>query len=55
MSERDKILVIVEPDIHPSRVVARASWLAKLTNSDLDLILCDPDIGALARGVLRIQ
>ena len=50
MSDREKILVIVEPDIHPSEVVARATWLAGLTNCDLDLVLCDPDIGTLREG-----
>jgi universal stress protein E len=50
MSDREKILVIVEPDVHPSEVVARATWLARVNNCDLDLVLCDPDIGALREG-----
>lgn len=50
MSDREKILVIVEPDVHPSEVVARATWLAGLVNCDLDLVLCDPDIGTLREG-----
>ena len=51
MSENDKILVVVEPDNHPYEVVERASWLAQLSGSDLHLILCDPDIGTLSRGI----
>ncbi len=50
MSDRDKILAIIEPDIHPTEVVARATWLAKLAECDLELLLCDPDIGALREG-----
>ena len=50
MSGSDKILVIIEPDVHPTEVVARATWLAKLANCDLALLLCDPDIGALREG-----
>ena len=50
MSDSDKILVIIEPDVHPTEVVLRATWLAKLANCDLELLLCDPDIGALREG-----
>ena len=50
MSESGKILAIIEPDVHPTEVVERATWLAKLTDCDLDLFLCDPDIGALREG-----
>jgi len=50
MSDRDKILAIIEPDIHPTEVVERAIWLAKLAECDLELLLCDPDIGALREG-----
>ena len=53
MSTNDKILVIVEPDIHPAEVVARAAWLARLSKCDLELLLlADPDIGALREGLL---
>jgi universal stress protein E len=50
MSDSDRILVIIEPDVHPTEVVLRATWLAKLANCDLELLLCDPDIGALREG-----
>ena len=50
MSDKDRILVIVEPDVHPTEVVARATWLAGLAKCDLELVLCDPDIGALREG-----
>ena len=52
MSGSDKILVIVEPDIHPSEVISRAIWLAKLAKCDLELLLCDPDVGPLREGLL---
>jgi universal stress protein E len=50
MSDSARILAIVEPDVHPSEVVARAAWLAGLTKCDLELVLCDPDIGTLREG-----
>ena len=50
MSDKDRILVIVEPDVHPTEVVERASWLARVAKCDLELVLCDPDIGALREG-----
>ena len=52
MSGSDKILVIVEPDTHPAEVIARATWLAKLAKCDLQLLLCDPDVGPLREGLL---
>ena len=51
MSENEKILVVIEPENHPQGVAERASWLAQLTGSDLHLVLCDPDAGALSRGI----
>lgn len=51
MSEKRKILVVIEPDNHPRVVVQRASRLAELTGSDLHLVLCDPDINALSLGI----
>ncbi len=50
MSEKAKILVVIEPDNHPREVVERAGWLASLSDCDLHLILCDPDVGALRIG-----
>ena len=50
MSDKQHILAIVEPDVHPAEVVRRAAWLAKLEDCDLALLLCDPDIGALREG-----
>jgi universal stress protein E len=50
MGDSDKILVIVEPDVHPTEVVTRATWLAKLAKCELEMLLCDPDIGALREG-----
>lgn len=51
MSENGNILVVVEPENHPQEVVGRASWLAELTQCDLRLLLCDPDVGALSHGI----
>jgi len=50
MSNTNRILAIVEPDIHPVEVVARATWLAGLFDFELELLLCDPDIGPLREG-----
>jgi universal stress protein E len=50
MSDNDKILAIVEPDVQPAEVVGRAAWLAKTEGCDLALLLCDPDVGALREG-----
>ncbi|MEX2495445.1 MAG: universal stress protein [Woeseia sp.] len=44
------ILTIVEPQIHPQRVVERATWLAERTGKNLTLLLCDADVTALASG-----
>ena len=38
--------------MHPAEVVARAAWLAKLARCELELLLADPDIGALREGLL---
>jgi len=46
----DKILAVVEPDISPQGVVDRAIWLAERTGCELDLLLCDADVTALASG-----
>ena len=50
MSDNDRILVVIEPDIHPDTVIERATWLAGITRCSLDLVLCDPDVGALREG-----
>ena len=47
MSDKNRILVLVEPDNRPSAIVERAAWLAKLLDCDLDLLLCDPSVSAL--------
>lgn len=52
MSTNDRILVIVEPDLHPDDVISRATWLAKLAKCELELLLCDADIGPLREGFL---
>lgn len=52
MSGKDTILVILEPDVHPGEVVNRATWLARIFGCDLELLLCDPDIGSLREGLL---
>lgn len=38
----DTILTIIELENYPEQVVERAAWLAKLTDSGLELLLCDP-------------
>lgn len=51
MSQNETILVVVEPDNHPHEVVGRGCWLAELTNCDLQLLLCDPDVSAMRHGL----
>ena len=48
MSREPAVLAIVEPDITPRDVVGRAAWLAEVTESSLELLLCDADIGNLS-------
>jgi universal stress protein E len=48
MTNGDAILAVVEPDIIPQEVVARAAWLAELEGCELVLLLCDADVTALA-------
>lgn len=50
MTDSNVILAIVEPDIIPQEVVARAAWLAERTGCKLNLLLCDSDVTALATG-----
>ena len=44
----ETVLTIIELDNYPEEVVARASWLAKLYNCDLELLLCDPTTSFLS-------
>lgn len=48
MTGPNEILAVVEPDIIPQEVVARAVWLAQRTGCKLNLLLCDADVTALA-------
>ena len=48
MSRKPAVLVIVEPDITPREVIGRAAWLAEATDSSLELLLCDADVGGLS-------
>lgn len=50
MSGKDKILVVVETDINPKAIVARAAWLAKLLDCELKLLLCDSSVSVLGDG-----
>ena len=47
MSRKAAVLAIIEPDIIPRDVLERATWLAKVTGSALELLLCDADVGGL--------
>lgn len=47
MAARRSVLAVIEPEMHPHAVVARAIWLARQTGCDLELLLCDKDIGPL--------
>jgi universal stress protein E len=42
VNNKSRILVIIEPDNEPLTVIDRATWLAKLMNCDIELLLCDP-------------
>jgi universal stress protein E len=48
MTDSTDVLAIVEPDISPREVVDRGAWLANLTGSTLQLLLCDTDVGPLS-------
>lgn len=41
------VLCVVELDNYPEQVVARAAWLAKLHECDLELVLSDPTVNYL--------
>ena len=44
----ETVLTIIELDNYPEEVVARASWLARLMNCDIELLLCDPTTSFLS-------
>jgi universal stress protein E len=44
----ETVLTIIELDNYPEDVVARATWLARLMNCDLELLLCDPTTSFLS-------
>jgi hypothetical protein len=44
----ETVLTIIELDNYPEDVVARATWLAKLMDCDLELLLCDPTTSFLS-------
>jgi len=52
MTDSGRILVVIEPDVRPAEVLARAAWLARRANCELDLLLCDPDVGGYWEEVL---
>lgn len=43
----DTVLCVVELENYPEQVVARAAWLAKLHNCDLELVLSEPTTNLL--------
>jgi len=47
-----KVLTIIELDNYPEDVVARATWIAKLTNCDLELLMCDPTTSFLSESFI---
>jgi universal stress protein E len=52
MANQRKILVIAEPENKPHVVLNRATWLAKLTDSEIELLLVDPISNPLLIGVI---
>jgi len=46
------VLCVVELDIYPEDVVARAAWLAKLYDCDLELVLSDPIMNHLGENFI---
>lgn len=43
------VLAVIEPDVSPQSVVDRAAWIARLTGSRLQLLLCDADVRSLSK------
>ncbi|MGI9222814.1 MAG: universal stress protein [Woeseiaceae bacterium] len=52
MSNRGKILAIIEMEHSPETVVERAAWLAKLVDCDLELLLCEPTFSPLGYRII---
>ncbi len=52
MSNRDKILAIVEMENYSQTVVDRAAWLAKIVDCDLELLLCEPTFSPLGYRII---
>ena len=48
------ILCVVEFDNYPEQVVDRAVWLAKSSNCDLDLLVCDPSTDTLGESYVYL-
>ena len=48
------VLCVVELDNYPEQVVARAAWLAKLHDCDLELVLSDPAMNYLGESFVYI-
>ena len=48
----DTVLCVVELDNYPEDVVTRASWIAKLYDCDLELVLSDPATNLLGESVV---
>lgn len=52
MSNREKILAIIEMENNPQTVVERAAWIAKLVDCDLELLLCEPTFSPLGYRII---
>ncbi|MDA0681248.1 MAG: universal stress protein [Proteobacteria bacterium] len=52
MGKQKLILVVIEPDNKPHVVIERATWLAKLMNYKIELLLCDPMSNPLLIGII---
>jgi len=48
-SERNKILVILELESDPDRLVGRAAWIAKAFDCDIHLVLFEPENALVSR------
>ncbi|MGI9202947.1 MAG: universal stress protein [Woeseiaceae bacterium] len=52
MSNKDRILAIIEMENSPDTVVERAAWIAKLVDCDLELLLCEPAFSPLGYQII---